>query len=254
MRLKMKSWATFVAGFAFLVFNSRISACHPYQTHNPHDDKKRSSVREREPFVETTINWTNENHKVHVTTLDINRGYVEPIIPDYFPSPKQHKTQKKEEKPKKKCIRNFCEDVENYPETLIKNVLSRARNLEAYFKEAEVTFDISNRGGFDEDEDDSDSMCPTKSITMYPKTAINTKKEEKFLINVEGHRQGIVFQTCIENSNCRFHEGFPTDYESSCKQKYVRRSLAILGDDNQTTAWDTFEVPSCCVCVIKRKN
>lgn len=55
------------------MFNSRISACH-YQSHNSHDEKKRSSTREKEPFVETSINWTDENHKVHVTTLDVNRG------------------------------------------------------------------------------------------------------------------------------------------------------------------------------------
>lgn len=112
---------------------------------------------------------------------------------DYYPA---HNPQINE-KSKRKCVRNFCEEVDNYPEALIKNVLSKTKNLESYFKEAEVVFDINNRGGFDEDEDDNDSMCPTKSITMFPKTAINTNKQEKFLINVEGHKQGIVFQTCL---------------------------------------------------------
>lgn len=244
----MKNWVAFIAGFTFLVFNSRISACHPYQTHSPiHEDRKKSSVRE------TNINWANENPKVHVTTLDINRGYVEPIIPDYFPAPNMQGSQPTPPKTKRKCLGNFCEDVDYYPTDLVKNALKKSKNLDSYFEE-NTAIDIRNRGGFDDEEDSNDTMCPTRTITKYPQTAVNTNRQEKFLVNVEGYRQGIVFQTCIENTNCRFHEGFPLEYESSCKQKYVKRSLAILSDDNQTTAWDSFEVPSCCVCVIKRKN
>ncbi|KAL3276971.1 hypothetical protein HHI36_012334 [Cryptolaemus montrouzieri] len=243
----MRSFTSLITSFIFIMCHTRLSANHPFQV-----PKNRGAI----PLIEDdtiffrTMNWTPTNNrpKSSVPTFDMNKGFVQPApLPDYPERSRHHRARKR------KCVQNFCEEVDDYPETLIRNIVSRTHALDAYFREAEIAFELNNRGAFDEEDDSKDLMCNVVSATLYPQTAVNTKEEEKILVNIDGFKQGLNFETCAnDDSPCRFSETLPLGYKSTCKQKYVKRNLAILGENNKTS-WDTFNVPSCCVCVIKRE-
>lgn len=64
--------------------------------------------------------------------------------------------------------------------------------MNSYFDASEEYVNIDNRFNSDEMP-----LCETKIHTIYPEKANNTMKVEKVIVNVEGHKQGIVFETCV---------------------------------------------------------
>ncbi|RZB38877.1 hypothetical protein BDFB_002821 [Asbolus verrucosus] len=146
------------------------------------------------------------------------------------------------------CTHGLCTNVVGYPKDRIKKLLSRSQFMNGYFEATEELVNIDNRFGSDEM-----SLCDTMVHTIYPEKANNTNKIEKVIVNVEGHKQGIVFETCVNNEKCKFSSTFPNGYISYCKQKYIHKRLMVLGD-NDKFVFDSFEVPSCCVCTVKKDN
>ncbi|KAK9874703.1 hypothetical protein WA026_005523 [Henosepilachna vigintioctopunctata] len=241
----MTKHVSFVSSFLVFMFCMQIPDVHPFRLYRSYEESQRSMTGD-DPNVRIRINWSKDGGNMNLPKLDY-------LPPRSTPLARTERSEISAHTSRRKCSHGFCEEVDDYPEDLIRNVLKRSSNLNEYFRE-EVTFNLNNRGGFDDEEDSNDTLCPVRSVTRYPRTARNTKKQERLLINVEGHKQGIVFETCIEDvQTCKFSESFPAGYVSSCKQKYVKRRLATLDADNQTTSWDIFEVPSCCVCIIKRE-
>ncbi|KAJ3653877.1 hypothetical protein Zmor_013105 [Zophobas morio] len=146
------------------------------------------------------------------------------------------------------CAYGLCFNVAGYPKEQIQRILSRSQFMNSYFEVSEEPVIIDNRFNTDEM-----SLCETKVHTIYPEKANNTQKIERVIVNVEGHKQGIVFETCVDNGKCKFSSNFPTGYTSYCKQKYIHKRLMVLGD-NDKFVFDSFEVPSCCVCTVSRSD
>lgn len=94
---------------------------------------------------------------------------------------------------RRNCSFGLCEEVENYPEERILNIINRSNELKQYF--SKLALDASdfvfNRFGEDED-----TMCSTMVHTQFPRSAPNTNNEERILVNVGDYKQGIVFETC----------------------------------------------------------
>ncbi|EEZ99207.1 protein spaetzle [Tribolium castaneum] len=146
------------------------------------------------------------------------------------------------------CDHGLCYNVAGYPKEQIKKILSRSHDMNRYFETSEEVVNLDNRFNTDEM-----SLCETTIRTIYPEKANNTQKVEKVIVNVEGHKQGIVFETCVNNGKCKFSSNFPTGYTSYCKQKYIHKRLMVLGDDDKFV-FDLFEVPSCCICTVSKTN
>ncbi|XP_068909489.1 protein spaetzle-like [Tenebrio molitor] len=146
------------------------------------------------------------------------------------------------------CTHGLCVNVAGYPKEQIKKLLSRSQFMNSYFQATEEFVNVDNRFNTDEM-----SLCETKVHTIYPEKANNTMEIEKVIVNVEGHKQGVVFETCVNNGKCKFSSNFPTGYTSFCQQKFIHKRLMVLGD-NDKFVFDSFKVPSCCVCTVTRSD
>lgn len=94
--------------------------------------------------------------------------------------------------PKPTCTHGLCFNVAGYPKEQIQKILSRSHDMNGYFQSSVEFVSVDNRFNTDEM-----SLCETKVHTIYPEKANNTQKVEKVIVNVEGHKQGIVFETCV---------------------------------------------------------
>nr|XP_023017489.1 uncharacterized protein LOC111506597 isoform X1 [Leptinotarsa decemlineata] len=144
------------------------------------------------------------------------------------------------------CTFGLCEVVDDYPEEQVNRLVSRSKELKQYFKHIEITH-FDNRFG------DGDQLCSTISHTVFPKSATNTKNVEMFLVNVGEFKQGVVFETCArEGGSCSFSDIFPMGYSTTCSQKYTVRRLMAVEKESDSPVFDNFQLPSCCVCTVKK--
>lgn len=96
----------------------------------------------------------------------------------------------------KKCVANICEDIDGYPEQSIIEKLSKTRQFDQYFNN-EILPEIADRLKPDSTESEEQPLCQTQKQISYPKTAMNTNNSSKYIVNVDGYRQGLVFETCM---------------------------------------------------------
>ncbi|XP_077290073.1 protein spaetzle-like isoform X2 [Arctopsyche grandis] len=155
------------------------------------------------------------------------------------------------------CNKNsyYCEDDETYPTDRINEVLKNTvNNFEGYFgvdeaEKVEIGQRIDNTG----DEED-EPMCQSIKRIVYPKTAKNSKNDWVYVVNHDKYKQGITVDKCTSDSEypCEYSTLFPNGHHAVCVQKLVMRKLVAMNEENNTYT-DTFPLPGCCVCVI-RKN
>lgn len=96
----------------------------------------------------------------------------------------------------KDCVANICEKIDDYPEEFIKGILSRTRQFDKFFNN-EILPDIADRLKPESTESEEQPLCQTQKQISYPKAAMNTNNASKFIVNVDGYRQGLVFETCM---------------------------------------------------------
>ncbi|KAB0793956.1 hypothetical protein PPYR_13576 [Photinus pyralis] len=151
------------------------------------------------------------------------------------------------------CVAGVCNEAKDYPYNHIKDVLNKIKTYNKLFGFLEgtvVTLPNRFKPGVDEEDE---TLCPVITHTVYPKTIKNENDTERYIINIDEHKQGLVFETCVEKAKCKFYNIFPAIYTSQCSQRYARRRLVALEEDGKP-ATDTFVVPSCCVCTVKIKK
>lgn len=216
-------------GFCTVIFFCLISSCYTWPDH--HGKRRRMS--------ENTKDYNAQRD--HVV-------FPERTNYDDYMIKMSSRINPKVSKKKSSCIMNLCDEVDNYPTEYITRVMKDHKYDNLFNDDDIVPFDISQRNQFDGEE----TLCSTMQHVYKPKKAMNTNKTERIIVNIEGRKQTLVFETCVENTKCQFSEMFPNDYQTECKQRYVVRRLWALNDEKQP-AFDSFEVPSCCVCTYKKK-
>jgi Spaetzle len=109
-------------------------------------------------------------------------------------------------------------------------------------------------------------------MTMHLKSALNTDKEFRFIINSVEYSQKVMTETCtwvtfesriklnsISNWQCVdcrgeskpcSHVTSPIGSETVCRQKYVEVYLLAVNEVGKPVM-DTFRIPSSCVCYSK---
>ncbi|KAK4880929.1 hypothetical protein RN001_004248 [Aquatica leii] len=101
------------------------------------------------------------------------------------------------------CIEDICDDAKDYPYDKIKEVIGQIKfdnlfnSLEGSIVELPSRFKPPG-------EDGSETLCATITHTVYPKQMKNENNVERFIVNVEDHKQGLVFETCVENAKCKY--------------------------------------------------
>lgn len=63
----------------------------------------------------------------------------------------------------------------------------------------------------------------------------------------------LLFYIFSVGSKCHPAILLPGSYTTQCVQKYFRRPLVAM-DENGNLSKDLFEIPSCCMCVLKTEN
>ncbi|KMQ91465.1 protein spaetzle [Lasius niger] len=90
-----------------------------------------------------------------------------------------------------------------------------------------------------------------KEHLVYPQTAQNKEKQWLFVVNLDGLKQRIRVEVCMnDGQECNVIKGFAENYKTSCKQKFIYRELLAVGS-NGNIIKDQFRFPSSCCCHIR---
>ncbi|KAK9874700.1 hypothetical protein WA026_005520 [Henosepilachna vigintioctopunctata] len=141
-------------------------------------------------------------------------------------------------------VKNFCEEIDGYPEDYMKTKLRD--QIEKYkFMLWEDSLEDENDNILRMDE--GEFFCASKSYLKFPKIALNTRNEWKFIYNNDEHKQGIRVVYCLrEEAQCIVSPRFQT----ICRQIFVDRSMLTISH-NGTLEIDTFNQPVTCCCSLK---
>ncbi|KYN16655.1 Protein spaetzle [Trachymyrmex cornetzi] len=136
----------------------------------------------------------------------------------------------------------FCEDVPDYPQEFVNQMLAKNSNLIHYAYEDVIA--LSPR--LDNEEE---PLCLSTERLIRPKTAINMKNQWMYIVQAgENFFQSIRIETCIEQDRkCRMIDDFAEGYVTMCKQKYIYRELSAISQGGDIVR-DYFRLPASCCC------
>ncbi|CAH1992788.1 unnamed protein product [Acanthoscelides obtectus] len=144
----------------------------------------------------------------------------------------------------KDCGYGVCQEVNDYPEEKIANLVEKSDLLKKYFA-SQIKVDISGRSGTP-----GKTLCPTMTQTYFYKKLNNTRDTEMYIVNHGDYQQGVVLETCVDDSSSCSSGDTLFDEKTKCEQRYSSRVLLALGKHSDQAEFDTFKLPSCCVCLI----
>lgn len=141
--------------------------------------------------------------------------------------------------------KTFCENVTNYPEDLLNNIIKKSGDLKI-FTGSDVELDIAQRLDFDADY----SLCNSNERIIYPKAAEAQNDKWYFIINIKNFTQGVRVETCSdEGGECNLiGSSFIEGYKTFCKQNYIVQKLAVVAHDGKSITEELFRFPTSCCC------
>ncbi|CAH1709374.1 unnamed protein product [Aphis gossypii] len=105
---------------------------------------------------------------------------------------------------------------------------------------------------------DDVQLCQVKTNNIFPKAALNTQGEWKYVVNMvrtpsDMYTQSIRSEICAEpDQPCNGICDTPLGFSTSCKQKFVQKRLVALQGTGDNLYVDVFWFPHCCSCNIAR--
>lgn len=146
-----------------------------------------------------------------------------------------------------KTKQTFCENVSNYPQELVNEILVRNSTLIGHAFEDVIA--VSPRF----DNNNEQPLCLSTEQLIHPKMAVNIKNQWNLILQADNFHQGIRIELCIEpNTKCRLIDDIAVGYETSCKQKFIYREMLALNERNETVQ-DYFRLPASCCCHVQFK-
>ncbi|CAL1678446.1 unnamed protein product [Lasius platythorax] len=148
------------------------------------------------------------------------------------------------------CHSTFCENVTNYPTQMVNAAIARNASLRFLESVDELLSDpipdIEHRI-----KPTDEKLCDYYEHLVYPQTAQNKEKQWLFVVNLDGLKQRIRVEVCMnDGQECNVIKGFAENYKTSCKQKFIYRELLAVGS-NGNIIKDQFRFPSSCCCHIR---
>lgn len=157
----------------------------------------------------------------------------------------------------------FREEVDNYPESEIANILKQTpSDVKDLFNVLNTQLDphtnLTERVAFhmSNDEDYSgereENVCSTTTRNIYPREA-NLRNSLVYIPNNHDFMQVIQAEICQHpNEDCRYlADSLPYGMTSACVQKYSYKKLLYMDPLDKRLSSDLFRYPSCCVCNVK---
>jgi len=152
---------------------------------------------------------------------------------------------------------NLCQS-EKYPESYVRSSLRSSKSVlgsPVHFKKlfelpCEYYDEPALRVGLSPTES---PLCESYQSYVFPKVARNVYGQWRYIINIDEYQQGVTIEKCTreEDAPCLYggHHGLYPE-ATGCRQRYTRHNmLTITGD--RTVAYETFLIPSACVCHIR---
>lgn len=98
-----------------------------------------------------------------------------------------------------------------------------------------------------------EKLCPTTSSFIAPRTAVNTRGNWMYVVNLEGadqqNTQLVQTERCA-TTECSGLCQVPAGFSSRCTQQFVQKRLVALNGNGESLYTDTFWFPHCCICQI----
>lgn len=144
----------------------------------------------------------------------------------------------------------YCTKVENYPRSLIDNLLSKNADT-IIFKSDKLDNELDQRfGGLPNDE----PLCEFTDEVIYPESGLTHEDIPFFIVNTQ-KQQGVRVERCTTpDQSCTSKISFPLGYKSVCRQNHVYRELISPSNDLTALEKRKFKFPSCCSCMLQRIN
>uniref|UniRef100_A0A6G1SQJ7 Protein spaetzle n=1 Tax=Aceria tosichella TaxID=561515 RepID=A0A6G1SQJ7_9ACAR len=163
--------------------------------------------------------------------------------------------------------RLFREEVDNYPEDEIRqilkqtpgdvkdlyNVLNTQLDPNTNLTERMALYPGSNGGGDDDGHmEREENVCRTVTRHVYPREA-NLHNSLVYIPNNQDFMQVIQAEICQHpDEECGYlRDNLPYGMLSACVQKYSYKKLLYMDPLDKRMASDLFRYPSCCVCVVR---
>lgn len=86
------------------------------------------------------------------------------------------------------CMEGFCEDVQDYPEDLVKRLINKNEEYHTFFNIPPPKVAMKSFG--------MEELCSSIVNTTYPRVAVNTKNERVLLASVGDFRQVVQAELC----------------------------------------------------------
>ncbi|XP_030760492.1 uncharacterized protein LOC115885655 isoform X2 [Sitophilus oryzae] len=151
-----------------------------------------------------------------------------------------------------KC-KDICEDTKTrYPTKKIQKLIKRKKYLTLFNNKGPLLEPASQPAPFNvlkEQELESENLCRTRTVNMFPKAALNlVTGEPALIVNVPSYQQNLIYETCVDgDGKCVDKESRPYGFQTACKQKYNKVRLVSINSEGKLEHGKFF-VPSTCVC------
>ncbi|CAH0729190.1 unnamed protein product, partial [Brenthis ino] len=145
----------------------------------------------------------------------------------------------------------ICDDIPNYPEELVSNLIKRAlqENGTKFNRDVLEVPQLTERIG---PEEENIELCASSERLYAPRAAQDMNNEWHVILNDKQQpQQTFRVEICQQkDSPCSSIAYFQNGYQSMCIQKYMLRRMVALNEQKEAVE-RPFQVPSCCSCVAR---
>ncbi|EFX70522.1 hypothetical protein DAPPUDRAFT_309408 [Daphnia pulex] len=102
--------------------------------------------------------------------------------------------------------------------------------------------------------ENEEKLCPTTSSFITPRTAVNTRGNWMYVVNLDGEDQQntqLVRTERCATTECSGLCQVPAGFSATCSQQFVQKRLVALNGNGENLYTDTFWFPHCCICQIR---
>lgn len=217
----------------------------PQRTDDHPVTKSERDISEQSEYLADGISTSGERRLLEASTRMANADGIIFPTDDRVPSISTSMSTSASD-----CHSTFCENVTNYPTQLVNAAIARNSSLRFLENVDEILSDpipdIEHRI-----KPADEQLCDYVEHLVYPQTAQNKEKQWLFVVNLDGLKQRIRVEICLnDGQECNVIKGFAENYKTTCKQKFIYRELLAVGS-NGNIVKDQFRFPSSCCCHIK---
>ncbi|XP_032512937.1 protein spaetzle-like isoform X2 [Danaus plexippus] len=145
----------------------------------------------------------------------------------------------------------ICDDVPNYPDELVSQLISQLKRANRTTFNMDV-LEIPTIAQRISPEDETMPLCDSYEKTFSPQAALDSNKKWHYILNVKDNPiQKFRVEICRSpDLACSSVAYFQNGYEARCVQKYVYRNMVGV-NENKEIVEGPFQVPSCCSCLVR---